>query len=73
MIGTIAIIDIGHQAFELRDVFLYKNYRGTGFAKQLLDTVLDWSKEHNVNTIYLGTTLSFVQLTDFMKKMDSVK
>ena len=28
VIGTIAVIDIGHNAFELRDVFLDKNYRG---------------------------------------------
>ena len=28
VIGTIAVIDIGHQAFELRDVFLDKDYRG---------------------------------------------
>src|SRR5580658_978347 len=59
VIGTIAVIDIGHKAFELRDVFLDQEYRGTGFAKKLLDTVLIWSKEHHVNTIYLGTTLAF--------------
>lgn len=46
VIGTIAVIDIGHKAFELRDVFIDREYRGAGFAKQLLDTVLAWSKEH---------------------------
>ena len=68
VIGTIAVIDIGHHAFELRDVFLDKDYRGTGFAKQLLDTVLDWSKEHTVNTIYLGTTLAFRAAHRFYEK-----
>ena len=35
VIGTIAVIDIGHHAFELRDVFLDKEYRGqkTGFSR----------------------------------------
>lgn len=70
VIGTIAVIDIGHQAFELRDVFLDKDYRGanTGFAKKLLDTVLVWSNEHNVTTIYLGTTLAFRAAHRFYEK-----
>lgn len=70
VIGTIAVIDIGHKAFELRDVFLEKEYRGSypGFAKQLLDTVLDWSKEHGINTVYLGTTLAFRAAHRFYEK-----
>lgn len=70
VIGTIAVIDIGHNAFELRDVFLDKEYRGqkTGFAKKLLDTVLNWSREHDVNTIYLGTTLAFRAAHRFYEK-----
>lgn len=70
VIGTIAVIDIGHQAFELRDVFLDKDYRGasTGCAKKLLDTVLAWSKEHDVHTIYLGTTLAFRAAHRFYEK-----
>lgn len=70
VIGTIAVIDIGHQAFELRDVFLDKQYRGNvkAFAKQLLDTVFAWSQAHDVNTIYLGTTLSFKAAHRFYEK-----
>jgi N-acetylglutamate synthase-like GNAT family acetyltransferase len=70
VIGTIAVIDIGHRAFELRDVFLDKEYRGgkTGYAKQLLDTVLTWSKERHVTTIYLGTTLFFRAAHRFYEK-----
>lgn len=70
VIGTIAVIDIGHQAFELRDVFLDSSYRGskTGYAKQLLDTVFAWSKHHQVKTIYLGTTLAFKRAHKFYEK-----
>lgn len=70
VIGTIAVIDIGHKAFELRDVFLDKKYRGLpqGYAKQLLDTVLKWSKEQRVHTIYLGTTLAFRAAHRFYEK-----
>lgn len=70
VMGSIAVIDIGHKAFELRDVFLEKEDRGSypGFAKQLLDTVLDWSKEHGINTVYLGTTLAFRAAHRFYEK-----
>ncbi len=70
VIGTIAVIDIGHHAFELRDVFLEKNYRGpiTNFAKKLLDTVLAWAKKCEVNAIYLGTTLAFRAAHRFYEK-----
>jgi N-acetylglutamate synthase-like GNAT family acetyltransferase len=70
VIGTIAVIDIGHHAFELRDVFLDPEYRGqkTGSTKKVLDTVLSWSKEHNVKTIFLRTTLSFKATHRFYEK-----
>jgi RimJ/RimL family protein N-acetyltransferase len=69
VIGTIAVVDIGHKALELRDVFLDKAYRGpTGYAKQLLDTVITWAKEHDIGTIYLGTTLAFKAAHRFYEK-----
>lgn len=70
VIGTIAVIDIGHQAFELRDVFLEKPYRGKdrGYARQLLEAVFRWSKQHKVSTIYLGTTLAFRAAHRFYEK-----
>ncbi|MBA3237283.1 MAG: GNAT family N-acetyltransferase [Parachlamydiaceae bacterium] len=69
VVGTIAVIDIGYEAFELRDVFLDKEYRSTfGFAKKLLETVLFWSKKHAIKTIYLGTTLAFRAAHRFYEK-----
>lgn len=68
VIGTIAVIDIGHKAFELRDVFLDKDQRGKGFANKLLDVVIDWCNDHDVHTIYLGTTLAFRAAHRFYEK-----
>lgn len=70
VIGSIAVLDIGNNAFELRDVFLDKEYRGpiTDFAKKLLNTVIDWSNQHQVTTIYLGTTLFFERAHKFYEK-----
>ncbi len=58
VVGTIAIIDIGNKQVALRKMFVHKDYRGrsTGTAHILFDSLLSWSKEKNVQSIYLGTT-----------------
>lgn len=70
VIGTIAVIDIGHHALELRDVFLDADYRGpiTKYAQALLDNVFDWSRSHEIHTIFLGTTLAFTRAHSFYEK-----
>lgn len=54
----------------MRDIFLIKEYRGqkTGFAKKLIDHVFVWSKEKDVKTIYLGTSLAFKAAHRFYEK-----
>jgi len=58
VVGTIAIIDIGNKQVALRKMFVHKDYRGksTGTAHILFDSLLSWSKEKNIQSIYLGTT-----------------
>jgi RimJ/RimL family protein N-acetyltransferase len=68
LMGTIAVLDIGHQAVELRDVFLDKEFRGKGFAIQLLDTVYNWCHTRNITKIFLGTTLAFKAAHRFYEK-----
>lgn len=70
VIGTIAVIDIGHQALELRDVFLDKEFRGkeNAYAKKMLAEVFAWSNKNNIDTIYLGTTLAFKAAHRFYEK-----
>ena len=57
LVGTIAMISIGHHACAIRKMFVKKEYRGkeTGIAQQLLDTLIDFCTSHQINTIYLGT------------------
>jgi hypothetical protein len=45
----------------------YRSHK-TGFANNLFNTVLSWSKERNIKTIFLGTTLSFKAAHRFYKK-----
>lgn len=55
--GTIAIKDVGDGVCALRKMFVKEEYRGKerGIAGALMQTLLDWSREHGVREIYLGT------------------
>lgn len=57
VIGTIALIDIGHQSGVIRKMFVHADYRGaeTKVAQQLLNTLESWAKERNIQHLYLGT------------------
>jgi len=70
VVGTIAVIDIGHDSLELRDVFLSRDLRGSlkGYSKLLLDTVFEWARARSIKTIYLGTTLGFKAAHKFYEK-----
>lgn len=57
LIGTIALINIGHHAGAIRKMFVKKEYRGKELAaaQQLLETLLDYCRRQGITDIYLGT------------------
>ena len=57
LIGTIALINCGHNTGCIRKMFVKKEYRGREFgtAQQLLEVLLKFSHENNITHIYLGT------------------
>ena len=57
LIGTISLINTGHQAGALRKMFVKKAYRGKelGAAQLLLETLLAFCRERQITDIYLGT------------------
>jgi N-acetylglutamate synthase-like GNAT family acetyltransferase len=57
VVGTIALLDIGHQHVALRKMFVRKEFRGSfhGLANKLLRIAIDWCIEKNIKDIYLGT------------------
>ncbi len=66
VIGTIALLDIGHQQVALRKMFVAKAFRGSGHnqksvgqnkgvAQSLLDQCHQWAADQGVTDIYLGT------------------
>lgn len=57
LVGTIAMINTGHQASALRKMFVKKEYRGKeyGIAQRLLDIYIQFCKGNGITDIYLGT------------------
>ena len=57
LIGTIALIHVGHNAGIIRKMFVKKEYRGRelGIAQALFQTLLDHSQTKGISDLYLGT------------------
>ncbi len=70
VVGTIALLDIGHAMGALRKMFVAADCRGKehGVATLLLKTVLAWSAAHAFKEIYLGTTDRFLAAHRFYEK-----
>ena len=70
VVGSIALLDIGHGQAALRKMFVQREFRGStyGTARRLLTTLLDWAKAHRIGEIYLGTTAKFLAAHRFYEK-----
>jgi N-acetylglutamate synthase-like GNAT family acetyltransferase len=70
VIGTIALSDIGNQQGALRKMFVHKAYRGKeyGVAQALLNKLLFWAREKELQEIFLGTTDKFHAAHRFYEK-----
>jgi GNAT superfamily N-acetyltransferase len=57
LIGTIALINIGHNSGAIRKMFVKKEFRGKefGIAQQLLETLITYSNANGIDDLYLGT------------------
>jgi N-acetylglutamate synthase-like GNAT family acetyltransferase len=70
VVGTIALKDIGEGCVALRKMFVAPSYRGAewGVAAKLLHAAVDWARQHQVNSIFLGTTEKFRAAHRFYEK-----
>jgi len=57
LVGTIALIFIGHAGGAIRKMFVRKENRGRqlGIAQQLMDTLIEYCSQHGIENIYLGS------------------
>jgi N-acetylglutamate synthase-like GNAT family acetyltransferase len=70
VVGSIAIKDIGNGDAVLRKMFVKHDYRGKekGVSHGLLNTLMEWARQRQYDTIYLGTTLQFQAAHRFYDK-----
>lgn len=70
LVGTVALLDIGHGQAALRKMFVKASHRGHphGVAQRLLKTLLDWCQRQQLREIYLGTTAQFLAAHRFYEK-----
>lgn len=57
LVGTIALMNVGHHTGVIRKMFVKKAYRGKelNIAQHLLESLIDYCKQHGITDIYLGT------------------
>jgi N-acetylglutamate synthase-like GNAT family acetyltransferase len=70
VVGTVALLDLGHHQGALRKMFVHASYRGPqhGVSARLLDTLLEWSRARGVRDVYLGTTEKFLAAHRFYER-----
>lgn len=54
--GSVALRDLGGDAFELKRMYLRSAHRGCGTGKRLLATALDWARANGARKVRLDTT-----------------
>lgn len=70
LVGTISITRLENDNSVLRKMFLHKNYRGQGIAVLLLQNIVNWANDNNVNSIYLGTMAQFTTAQKFYERLN---
>ena len=57
LVGTIALIKFDNNSAAIRKMFVKKEYRGKDFriAQQLLEILIKYGQENEINGLYLGT------------------
>jgi len=72
LVGTIALLNTGHNSGALRKMFVKKEFRGReyGIAQQLLETLLAYCRKKNITDVYLGTVDMLKAAHRFYEKND---
>ena len=70
IVGTIGLLDIGPGDAALRKMFVAPSHRGAPHraGSALLATCLDWSRQHHLTRVILGTTEQFQAAHRFYEK-----
>jgi len=70
VVGTIALQNEGENIGYIRRLAVVKNMRKQGVGKQLLETLMEYAKEHSYKKIYVGIAAENTGARHFYKKND---
>jgi GNAT superfamily N-acetyltransferase len=75
LVGTIALMDVGHQAGVIRKMFVKKAFRGKeqGIAQRLLEVLIDYCRSRGISDLYLGTVDMLKAAHRFYERNDFVR
>ncbi|MBL0737583.1 GNAT family N-acetyltransferase [Flavobacterium sp. GN10] len=75
LVGTIALVKFNPEAAAIRKMFVKKEFRGKEFqiAQQLLEQLIEYSKENKIKDLYLGTVTLLQAALRFYEKNSFVK
>lgn len=74
LVGTIALLRFNPEAAAIRKMFVKKEFRGKefGIAQQLLNQLIELSKENGIKNLYLGTVTILQAALRFYEKNNFV-
>ncbi|WP_347052107.1 GNAT family N-acetyltransferase [Flavobacterium olei] len=74
LVGTIALVRFNPEAAAIRKMFVKKEFRGKefGIAQQLLNQLIEFSKENGIKNLYLGTVTILQAALRFYEKNNFV-
>ncbi len=55
VIGTVGLVDLGGGQGCLQKMYVHPDFRGTGTALRLLNTLIGWADSRRIRELYLGT------------------
>jgi len=75
LVGTIALIKFSNHEAAIRKMFVKKEFRGKelSIAQKLLETLIEYAKENQIDDIYLGTVSILEAALRFYEKNDFVR
>ena len=68
VVGTAALVDYGKNRAYLKRMYVSKKLRGTGLAKELLETALAFARENEYVDVYVGTVPEMAAANKFYQK-----
>ncbi|KAF2336875.1 GNAT family N-acetyltransferase [Flavobacterium daemonense] len=75
LVGTIALVKFDDHAAAIRKMFVKKEFRGKEFAiaQKLLETLIEYCRENEIDDLYLGTVEILQAALRFYEKNDFVR